>query len=229
MATIRELYRKSICITENGTTDAFSGIYMPDLCPPTNGNPYDELFGRCREHFNDMVIPNILLHCGHFESVCETVDEFKNMLDVWTKTRSSVWNDLLRTTVQKYTLINNYDRTEEWIERRANLEFAESNNKNTVQSDNSYTSENSVSAYDSADYQPRDRTSGNSEAGSTGSGEASFNKSAEDDFERKVRVYGNIGVTTAQQMLEEERRLVQFNIVEYIVADFKKQFCILVY
>lgn len=40
---------------------------------------------------------------------------------------------------------------------------------------------------------------------------------------------GNIGVTTAQQMIEEERAVVQFNIYDYIVDSFKKRFCILVY
>lgn len=40
---------------------------------------------------------------------------------------------------------------------------------------------------------------------------------------------GNIGVTTTQQMIEQERKVVEFNIYDYITESFKKRFCILVY
>lgn len=44
-----------------------------------------------------------------------------------------------------------------------------------------------------------------------------------------VRAYGNIGVTTTQQMIQQEREIVQFNIYDFIVDDFRREFCILVY
>lgn len=43
------------------------------------------------------------------------------------------------------------------------------------------------------------------------------------------RAHGNIGVTTTQKMIEEERRVSGFNIYDYIADSFKKRFCILVY
>lgn len=45
----------------------------------------------------------------------------------------------------------------------------------------------------------------------------------------KGHTYGNIGVTTSQQMIEEERRVVQFNIYDYIIQSFQRRFCLLVY
>ncbi len=45
----------------------------------------------------------------------------------------------------------------------------------------------------------------------------------------RLRAHGNIGVTTTQQMIEQEREIVQFNIIDKIVSDFKAKFCILVY
>lgn len=44
-----------------------------------------------------------------------------------------------------------------------------------------------------------------------------------------ARMYGNNGVTTSQQMIEEERRVVQFNIYDYIITSFQRRFCLLVY
>lgn len=40
---------------------------------------------------------------------------------------------------------------------------------------------------------------------------------------------GNQGVTTTQQMIREEQALAKFNIDDYIINEFKKRFCILLY
>lgn len=40
---------------------------------------------------------------------------------------------------------------------------------------------------------------------------------------------GNIGVTTTQSMINEEREVDKFNIIDYIIDSFKKRFCLLVY
>ena len=49
------------------------------------------------------------------------------------------------------------------------------------------------------------------------------------DNKRVSRVWGNVGVTTSQQMLEEERRVSRFNMTDYIIESFIKRFCLLVY
>lgn len=41
--------------------------------------------------------------------------------------------------------------------------------------------------------------------------------------------YGNIGVTTTQKMISEEREVVKFNIYNYIADSFKYEYCLLVY
>ena len=46
---------------------------------------------------------------------------------------------------------------------------------------------------------------------------------------RNGRIHGNIGVTTSQKMIEEERRVSEFNIADYIIDSFKKRFCLLIY
>lgn len=67
--------------------------------------------------------------------------------------------------------------------------------------------------FNSSRFEDRAKNTNNSSANSTRSG----------------RAFGNIGVTTTQEMLEAERRTVRFNVVDEIVSDFKKQFCIMVY
>ena len=41
--------------------------------------------------------------------------------------------------------------------------------------------------------------------------------------------HGNIGITTTQQMIKEEREVDLFNIYDEIIKSFKNRFCILVY
>lgn len=40
---------------------------------------------------------------------------------------------------------------------------------------------------------------------------------------------GNIGVTMTQQMINAEREIAVFNIIDFIINDFKKRFCLLIY
>lgn len=42
-------------------------------------------------------------------------------------------------------------------------------------------------------------------------------------------IKGNIGVTTSQQMIEQERKVNEFCIYDYITESFKKRFCIMVW
>lgn len=40
---------------------------------------------------------------------------------------------------------------------------------------------------------------------------------------------GNIGVTSTQQLIKEEREVDQFNIYDYIINDFRQRFCLALY
>ena len=79
-----------------------------------------------------------------------------------------------------------------------------------------------------------DESSGESEAmtagyNSSGSDVPEAKSSATGKAKRSGRAYGNIGVTTTQQMIEEERRVADFDMVQIIIQEFKKTFCLLVY
>lgn len=52
---------------------------------------------------------------------------------------------------------------------------------------------------------------------------------ASTDVRRRARIWGNIGVTTTQQMIDEQRRIVKFNIMDYIIDSFIRQFCLTIY
>lgn len=47
--------------------------------------------------------------------------------------------------------------------------------------------------------------------------------------EHEMHAHGNIGVTTTQQLIREQRSIELFNVYDIIIEDFKMRFCILVY
>ena len=52
---------------------------------------------------------------------------------------------------------------------------------------------------------------------------------ASTDVKRTARMWGNIGVTTTQQMIDEQRKIVKFNMMDYIIERFIQRFCLLIY
>ena len=89
------------------------------------------------------------------------------------------------------------------------------------------------------DYDPISNYDRNEESTNTGESlgkVAGYNASdlvnssgASTDVKRKARMWGNIGVTTTQQMISEQRDIVKFNITDYIIENFKQRFCLLIY
>lgn len=49
------------------------------------------------------------------------------------------------------------------------------------------------------------------------------------DGEHELHAHGNIGVTTTQKLIREQRSIDLFNLYDIIIEDFKMRFCILVY
>ena len=51
----------------------------------------------------------------------------------------------------------------------------------------------------------------------------------QNDGEHELHAHGNIGTTTTQQLIREQRNIDLFNLYDIIVEDFKMRFCILIY
>ena len=47
--------------------------------------------------------------------------------------------------------------------------------------------------------------------------------------EHELHAHGNIGVTTTQKLIREQRNIDLFNLYDIIIEDFKMRFCILIY
>lgn len=150
----------------------------------------------------DALINNLLRECAELEVLYPQPKAMKFFIAEWAKERLPVWNRLESTLHYDYDPISNYDRKEEWTD--------ESNGRSEG------TSENQTAGYNSAD---ADVPESKNTASSSASGQ----------IKRTGRAYGNIGVTTTQHMIEQERRISEFDVDHIIINEFKKAFCLLIY
>lgn len=173
----------------------------------------------------------------------------KKAIALWSAERSDVWQKLYNTTVLQYDPIENYDRREESNEENIGNEQVQSSQERSTDSESRGSSqqhrsgENTATAantaYNSNDFADTSKsTSSGSDdvldsTVSSGSGtenvSGSGNKSSTDRRRLSSRIHGNIGVTTTQQMLQSEREVAEFCMVDYIVNDFISRFCVMVY
>lgn len=163
----------------------------------------------------------------------------------WCSKNAKTWDELYKTTVQEYNPIYNYDRTEETTDTRSGTRsLSEDTSSNTKQNgDTSVTdtssdsSEHTISADNSDSYEPgyKDVSSRQDSQASESSnrvdvtGDRAVDETTGETYSHKLRAYGNIGVTTTQEMLEAQRTLVRYNVYNEIADSFKEEFCLYIY
>ena len=193
----------------------------------------------------DSVRDNILMELAELELLYPSGEFMKTAIGIWSSKQLPVWEKLYATTKLEYNPIHNYDRTEEWTEKetgnrngsRTQSQESSGESSGTVKNSGVDTVRSDVSAFNETSYTPKEMQTTTLGTENTSSGTAKQKTDITDDTDenssrnntRTGRTFGNIGVTTTQQMIEAERDVVKFNIVDYIVEDFKQRFCLLIY
>ena len=172
----------------------------------------------------DTLVNNLLLDTVSQEVLYADPDIMKQAIGMWSKKELPVWQRLKDTLDIRgtYNPIHNYDRTEE-ITNDHTKNTTESENHNTNRGkDTTKVSQGSFNANDLTQVNQQDNIlgSGNDENGrDTFTGDHTFN----------AHLYGNIGVTTTQEMIREELSIDEINILDYIIDSFKNRFILSVY
>lgn len=149
----------------------------------------------------DLFINSLLLDAGEFEVLYADPDFFKNAISIWGRKWYRTFEKWYQALSIGYDPLNNYDRTEEWT-------------TNTNSNSNS-TSQSNRSSFDTQTLQPYSSVN---DSGTYGGNEI-----------RSGRAYGNIGVTTSQQMLESELNLQEWNLYQHMIDLFKTELLIPIY
>lgn len=201
----------------------------------------------------ELVKDNLLAETAELEVIYPDAIFMQAMIGRWSAKELPIWERLYKTTLLEYNPIENYDRMEEWTEAEDTKKNTEADATGTSRTDTDGTStkqsntdgvindQKYVSAYNETDFTPTERDNNTqnekNESEQKDVGTVAVKTSAENTMDetgnrnllRKGRAHGNIGVTTSQQMIEAERDVALYNIIDVIINSFKNRFCLQVY
>ena len=198
----------------------YDSTIFEDLIPPTGVQKQD-------------VIDYILLECADLELLYPSLNMMKIAIRAWSIREHETWQKLQDTITAEYNPLWNVDATilETGSSSRERGGSENSSRERDGSGSNSGTNTNSVKGYNSANWSDNEKdASSNSQTWSED--DTNSQTWSEDDSEqdtRTTRRTGNIGVTSSQDLIKQEREVAMFNIIDYIVGSFKKRFCLLIY
>ncbi len=169
----------------------------------------------------DTLIAHIIVECAELEVLIPDPAVMKESLTYWSRAQLPIWTKLYNTTTLDYNPIWNKDGT---ITETHNLQFTDNEDRDLASSADSTTT-GKVSAFNSNAMQDAEQ----SIASGSGTDTGTIDRTRTDTGTITRRETGNIGVTTTQQMIKEEREISNFNIYVYIVQSFKSMYCLGVY
>lgn len=189
----------------------------------------------------DTVTNNILLESMDFEAVYTDPAFLRDAISIWAKTNYRTFEKWYEAQQIEYDPLYNYDRYEEWTDKGTEGKTSRSGQtgKSTSKNNELNTSQGQqdhyVAPYDTnqltQDEQAKNLTTDNingtqvidSQIDTTGKEDGTTSG------EHKGHLWGNIGVTTSQQMLQSEYDIAEWNLVKHITDMFIQKFCIMVY
>jgi len=235
--------------TPNRATLSIVGMYNhdPDL--------FDDLtFPEDAPDKDTVIVPEILKECAEMELQYPDADYMKAQFSIFSAKYYDEIERFIRAANAEYNPIENYDRHESRSRTGAHSDTHTEHNtgegtSNSAQVENEHSDStgNSNSTHNVAGYNANTLVAANQDVGTESNSEnrgatsnaknttnTEENKSLtmqgnENEVEQS-HIHGNIGVTTAQQMISAELDLLpRINVVNFIVSLFKQEFCILTY
>lgn len=168
------------------------------------------------------LISYICMQLAEMELVYTKPEVVKTMIGIWSSVRLPVWKAIYNTLLYKYNPIWNKDG--EIIEDH-DLTIEDDYNVTNLKTEHDGNVANEVTGYDSATYSPNTR-----QVVDTSDTQNGNTNNVHTDTGTITRTeHGNIGVTMTQEMIRQQREVVEFNLYDYILQDFKAQFCVAVW
>lgn len=182
---------------------------------------------------HDTLDPLLLAETAELELLYPEPNTLKTVIYAWSVARNPAWAKILEALEAEYSPIENYDRSETWTDTRnlADNHSGQTATQSTGQTAGSGSDTETVAGFNETSFTNK----GKHEVSSAESSNANESTSVSvadthtGTVSRTSRTHGNIGVTTAQAMVEAEVSLRRMDIYQIIVNEFIKKFCLGVY
>lgn len=198
--------------------------------------------------FNDYVLDErlnkdtlnelIMLELGERKCYWRHTALLKTAIDNWFATHEYNIKKLLDTTEFEYNPIYTKDFYEDFVSNKNkdrkqtedNTDVTSTTSSNATSEDS--TSTNEVSAYDSAGYQPQDKntastnSTSNTTSTSTDNEDKDLSENIKEGLGSKLHHYGKTNDESYADIIEDERRLVLFNVYDWIINQLDSELLI---
>ena len=186
----------------------------------------------------DNLVGNIMRNSGDLYPYHQVPEYLKRNINYWFARRLFDFERMYEALRVEYSPIENYDRKENTTRNYENSgtdkESTTLGSTTTSTNIGSNDNENKVSAYNESDYSNREKDTQSYNSTLTNTGSGTDVTQTDYGLKRKevedIRVHGNIGVTTSQQMIESEMELrAKYDIYKIISREFEREFLVQVY
>lgn len=187
----------------------------------------------------DTVIGNILQETAELEVLYPDPNFMKQSIGLWSRKQIDVWNHLYETTQYDYDPIENYNRKEEGDRKTSDDSSRTGTDTHTSNGDRTSngTAEGYQAGYDSVPsgnddgLVKNDKRTADSHSISHDTDTINYGQKIKSDgtSDYRVHAHGNIGVTTTQKLIGEERNIAKMNLYDIIIDEFKNRFCVMVW
>ena len=205
-----------------------------------------------------LFVNNLLMECAELEILHADWDFLKMAIENWSQKELITWERIYQASILEYNPIENYNRNEDITETHSGAithSGKDSNQASGNDTDATTGYDSLVGSGTDTDTHYRTSYDNNSFAGTEkidmlkGSTQTQNHNTTlthtngrKDEFthghtitdttsvRRAGNTSGNIGVTTSQQMLEQELEVApKLNIINIMIDSFRDRFCLLVY
>lgn len=198
----------------------------------------------------EIFIDSLMMEYGECPLIYPDFDFMKLAIGAWSRKWYANIERIAAAITSEYNPLHNYDRTETWTENEeGNKDFTRGitdgesttiNENQTIDETENSDDENLVSAYNESEYQPSTKTTFETEKNTENDKTTSVrnDRSTDETYEetngrqntKSGRMFGNIGVTTSTEMLQQELDLRRTENLYHIIAElFYKEFCLYVF
>lgn len=175
----------------------------------------------------------ILLRCQEFELLYPDPEFMRSAVKIWGMKNYWTFNKWVELINKQYDPLYNKDYFEEYEDTHSGTSSQSDDHTRTdnLKSETDGTVTHSEKAYNDADMVDISKDTTDGEVNHTGTQRdaGTLNGTYSNTDNHTYHGYGNIGITSAQELFQREAEVARFNLYEQIADLFCQEFCIMVY
>ena len=181
----------------------------------------------------DLLVNTILEDSAHFETLYSNPDYLRDSITNWFNRYLYTFDKWVKALAIEYDPLNNYDRHEEYTDSEGTIVTGHDTMTSASTSNDSVngTVTDKVVPYEDGILTNKGQTENVSTDNVSTTGNTTTDTSSNNNrtLTHTAHLFGNNGVTTSQELLQNELEVAKFNIIKQISDLFVSDYCLMIY